>query len=258
MTITPTPEQRRIIEHPLEPLRVTAGAGTGKTTTMALRLAHLVNAGLVAPEQALGITFTNKAAEELASRLRAHLPELSREGREVEVSTYHGFAHGLLREFGPVVGVERSATVITAGYTRQLLREALGTIHPQHLDLSLPGQAVDRLATLAGQLGDHLRSPGEIPTGGGAEDAVAERAEMAAVLEAYAARKRALGVVDYADLIAAAHRLVADHPELATRIENRYLVVLLDEYQDTNPAQREMLRSCLLYTSDAADDQWRV
>ena len=74
MTLTPTPEQQAVISYPLQPLRVTAGAGTGKTTTMALRLASLVDGGELAPEEALGITFTNKAAAELSARIRTLLP----------------------------------------------------------------------------------------------------------------------------------------------------------------------------------------
>ncbi|MCB2223277.1 MAG: ATP-dependent helicase [Actinobacteria bacterium] len=243
MTIVPTPEQKVIIDYPLLPLRVTAGAGTGKTTTMALRLRHLVASGRVEPEQALGITFTNKAAEELSARLRSFLPELSAEGREVEVSTYHGFAYGVLREFGALVGVDRSAAVVTPGYTRQLLRDALAAGAHTALDLTAPGRRVDELATLAGQLGDHLLGPDAVRGVGEDPEVAAARTEMADALAAYAARKRELGVVDYADLIAAAHRLVTSHPEIAGRIRDRYRVVLLDEYQDTNPAQREMLRA---------------
>lgn len=242
MKIVPTPEQRAIIEYPLLPLRVTAGAGTGKTTTMALRLEHLIRTGQVEPEQALGVTFTNKAAEELAARLRTGLPELSEEGREVEVATYHGFAHSLLREFGPIVGIERSATVITPGYTRQLLRDALGSGEFAEIDLTMPGRRVDELASLAGQLGDHLLHPETLLEARGSE-VQAARAEMAAALVSYRARKQDLGAVDYADLISAGHRLVTDHPEISERVRSRYRVVLLDEYQDTNPAQREMLRA---------------
>ncbi len=241
MTIHPTPEQRSIIEYPLRPLRVTAGAGTGKTTTMALRLQHLVQTGTVEPEEALGITFTNKAAEELADKLRSFLPDLAESGREVEVNTYHGFAHGLLREYGPIVGVERHSTVITPGYTRQLLRDALGSSGHTALDLTAPGRRVDELVVLAGDLGDHLRQPEDLT--GGDDEVWARRIEMAATLAAYRQRKAALGAIDYADLIAATHRLVTGHPEVAARIRSRYRVVLLDEYQDTNPAQREMLRA---------------
>ena len=159
MTIVPTPEQQQVIDYPLRPLRVTAGAGTGKTTTMALRLAALIRREGLEPEEALGITFTNKAAEELADRLREQLRDLAEAGRQVEVTTYHGFAHAVLAEFGPLVGVERGVGVITPGYTRQLLRDALGSRSPPSLDLTAPGARVDELVTLAGQFGDHLGDP---------------------------------------------------------------------------------------------------
>jgi DNA helicase-2/ATP-dependent DNA helicase PcrA len=243
MTFTPSPEQLAVVDHPLSPLRINAGAGTGKTTTMALRLGVLIEDGSVAPEEALGITFTNKAAEELADRLRHRLGELAADGREVEVATYHGFALGLLREFGALVGVERSAGLITPGYARQLLTGAL-TAAPR-LDLTATGRRVDELAVLGGQLGDHLLSANDLIAAAPADagEVWADRLEMARALEWYTDRKRALGLVDYADLITEAYRLVSEHPEIGERIRERYRVVLLDEYQDTNPAQRQLLRS---------------
>jgi DNA helicase-2/ATP-dependent DNA helicase PcrA len=242
VTLVPTPEQQAVADYPLRPLRVTAGAGTGKTTTMALRLASLIRREGIAPEEALGITFTNKAAEELADRLRLHLPELADAGRQVEVNTYHGFAYGLLAEFGSLVGVERGAGVITPGYTRQLLREALGAAPRRALDLTSPGARVGELGALAGRLGDHLCRPADLIADDPGDEVALTRDEMAEVLGGYAERKRQLGLVDYADMIALGHRLLAEHPEVAERLRARYRVVLLDEYQDTNPAQREVLR----------------
>ena len=209
---------------------------------MALRLAALIRREGLEPEEALGITFTNKAAEELADRLREYLGDLSEGGRQVEVTTYHGFAHAVLAEFGPLVGVERGVEVITPGYTRQLLRDALGAAPRRALDLTAPGFRVDELVVLAGQLGDHLCDPATLAAAPPGDEVQAERAEMAEVLAAYAARKARLGAIDYADLIALAHRLLSTHPAVAERLRGRYRVVLLDEYQDTNPAQREMLR----------------
>jgi DNA helicase-2/ATP-dependent DNA helicase PcrA len=139
--------------------------------------------------------------------------------------------------------VERGVGVITPGYTRQLLREALGAAPRRALDLTSPGARVSELGGLAGRLGDHLLDPGDLAGQNAADPEVAaRRAEMAEVLAAYAERKRQLGLVDYADMIALGHRLLAEHPEVAERLRSRYRVVLLDEYQDTNPAQREMLR----------------
>ena len=238
----PTPEQQRIIDHPLEPLRVTAGAGTGKTSTMALRLAAKVSGGEVEPERTLGITFTNKAAEELADRVRRDLAGHVDPGREVEVTTYHGFAFGLVREFGPFVGIPRSVRVVTPGYVRQLLRDAIVAEHRAHLDLTRIGTVVDRLLSLSSSLGDHLLAPADYAAAGTGAHA-SERGEIASILETFANRKRALGVVDYADLVTAAHSIVDAHPDVRDRIRDRYDLVLLDEYQDTNAGQRMLLLS---------------
>jgi len=237
-----SPEQRAIVDHPLTPLRIAAGAGTGKTATIVLRLAAAIADG-IAPEAALGITFTNKAAEELADRLRLELPVFAAEGREVEVTTYHGFAYSLLQDFGALVGVERSAQVISSGYQRQLLTEALAAGSYEHLDLTAPDHRVDEAATLARQLGDNLLTPTDVVALAQPSDVWAGRRELAAVLERYVAEKRRLGVVDYADLIRLAHRLVTDHPEIMRRIRERYRIVIVDEYQDTDPGQRLLLQA---------------
>ena len=243
MTYVRTPEQVAIVGHPLEPLRVAAGAGTGKTATVTDRLVGLIDSG-ISPEATLGITFTNKAAEELADRLRAALPEYTREGREVEVTTYHGFAFELLQEFGALVGVERGVKVIGPGYVRQLLFEGLSEGRYEHLDLAAAPQRVAEAATLAGQLGDNLRLPSDLLAEKWADDGPPwpQRRELASIIERYNKLKMSLGVLDYADLIRFSYELAANHPIVASRVRDRYRTVVLDEYQDTAPAQRELLR----------------
>ncbi len=241
-TVTPTSEQSEVIAYPLRPLRISAGAGTGKTTTMAMRLAALIEREQLEPEAALGITFTNKAAEELSDRLRRHLPDLAALGREVEVTTYHGFAHSILNEFGPIVGFERDAQLITPGYQRELLTQALAGGSYQHLDVRLPRRRVDDLVLLAGRLGDHLRKPSALIAARPItpDEVWEQRVEMGQVLERYAEIKRRYNAVDFSDLITLAYEAVGEIG-VAERIRKRYRVVLLDEYQDTNPAQRELL-----------------
>ncbi len=242
MNFVPTPEQRAIIEYPLLPLRVIAGAGTGKTTTIVHRLAHLVTGGL-SPERAIGITFTNKAAEELAGRLRDTLPDLAAEGREVEVTTYHGFAYGILQEFGAIVGVERDTDVVGPGYVRQLIHESIAAGEYQHLDLTWVPSRVDEAADLGSQLARNLRSANDLLAVAPDDDISAARSEIAQIVRRYEQHKRDLGVLDYGDLILLTHQLLTGHAEIANRIRDRYSVALLDEYQDTDPAQRELLRA---------------
>lgn len=240
----PTGEQRAIIDHPLEPLRVAAGAGTGKTTTIVKRLARAVRDGLE-PEAALGITFTNKAAEELADRLRRELGDLAAEGREVEVTTYHGFALHLLTEFGAIVGIDSDPEVVGPGYVRQLVHESVGRGPYHHLDLTALPWRIDEAANLGSQAAANLLEPEDVIAAAPSspDDVWAARLELARIVAAYRDTKRRLGVVDYGDLILLAHRLVTRAPELAGRIRDRYHLVLLDEYQDTDPGQRELLRT---------------
>jgi len=246
MSLLLTPEQQAIVNAPLVPLRVSAGAGTGKTTTIVLRLKALISEG-VEPETALGITFTNKAAGELADRLRAEFPAFTADGREIQVTTYHGFAHRLLQEFGALVGVERDVTVIGPAHQRQLLEEGLGSDTYEYLDLTYPKGIVDKAFTLAGQIGDNLLDTAAVRDAAAVvdplDDVWATRLELLSIVDSYVDAKERLGVVDYADLVGRAHRLVTTHPEIAQRIRDRYRVVLLDEYQDTDPAQRELLRT---------------
>lgn len=242
MNFVPTPEQKAIIGYPLRPLRVIAGAGTGKTTTIVHRLAHLVEGGL-SPERAIGITFTNKAADELAGRLREVLSLLAESGREVEVTTYHGFAYSILQEFGAIIGVERDTEVVGPGYVRQLFHEAITTGSYEVLDLTWIPARVDAAVDLSGQLARNLLTASELIAKGGDDDVSLQRLELAGIVQRYDAAKRELGVLDYGDLIRLTHQLLTGHLEIASRVRQRYEVALLDEYQDTDPAQRELLRA---------------
>ncbi len=240
MTFVPSAEQAAIIDAPLMPLRVAAGAGTGKTTTIVERLVRIINDGIV-PERALGLTFSNKAVEELTDRLRERLPEFVASGRDVEVSTYHGFAYNILREFGALVGVERDARIIGPGFTISLYDRAVRTGSYSALDLTAPMHRVREAAQLGQQLAGNLVDPATITPG--PDEVAAKRHELAGIVTRYQSIKRGLGVLDYSDLIAKAHELVTSHTDVAASIRERYDTALLDEYQDTDPAQRKLLQA---------------
>ena len=242
MKLVPTPEQQEVIDQPLHSFRVAAGAGTGKTTTMAMRVVKLVTAHAIEPEQVLGITFTNKAAGELAERISGWLEGEVEPGREVEVHTYHGFASQILREYGALVGVERDTKLVTPTFARQILSDIAHVAEIKTWDLA-NAFMIDRVATFGGQLSDHLLRATDIPIPDiGGDEVWAKRADLLSVLKVYEREKQRIGVADYGDLITAAWRIVREHPAVAEAIAARYRAVVLDEYQDTNPAQRELLR----------------
>jgi DNA helicase-2/ATP-dependent DNA helicase PcrA len=237
----PSAEQRVILDHPLSSLRVAAGAGTGKTTTVAERVVRLVADHGLEPEEILGITFTNKAAEELADRVRRSLGDHVELGREVEVHTYHGFAAQLLREHGALVGIERDTPLVTPTFSRQMLRSILDSMDFAAFDPTTRF-AVEPVRALASALSDHLLEPEDVAIEGD-DDVWRTRHDLLRAISRYRDEKRRLGVVDYGDLLARAHRLVTTRPEIRSRVAERYRAVVLDEYQDTNPAQRELLRA---------------
>lgn len=239
---TPSPEQQAILDLGLTSIKVRAGAGTGKTTTVAMVIANLVSRHGVAPEQVLGLTFTNKAAAELADRVRAFLAA-DDPARQAEIHTYHGFAAQLLSEFGALVGLDSRYQVITPTFARQILTEVLGTAPPlEHLDITWPTR-LDWVRALGDRLGDHLLTPEVVLAHDDRCEAADQRREMAMLLQRYEEEKRRLGVVDFSDLVMLAAKLMRENQDLADLVRSRYRVVVLDEYQDTNPAQRVLLQT---------------
>ena len=172
----PTAEQVAVIEAPVEPLLVVAGAGSGKTETMSSRVVWLVANGLVAPEDVLGLTFTRKAAGELAERVRRRLRAL-RSGRigavpgggdalgdgEPVVSTYHAYAASLVGDHGLRLGVEPLSGVLSDAGAWQL---ACDVVESWHGDLpgvdAAPTTLAAALLQLAGECAEHLVDPADL------------------------------------------------------------------------------------------------
>ena len=240
MSFVPSPEQKRVIEHGLEPLRVTAGAGTGKTSTLAYRMVRLMDRFGIRPEEVLGVTFTNKAADELAQRIRRVRGHSPKPGEGVDIFTYHGFAMRLLATYGALVGMERDTRIVTPILSRQILRECVIETPFEVVDASNTARVVDNLLKLSGELSDNLLLPDSLLKEPVVGEVEVRRRELARALLAYEEAKGRLGVRDYGDLIRLAVDLVRDHPSVASRIRDTYRCVLMDEYQDTNPAQQEL------------------
>jgi DNA helicase-2/ATP-dependent DNA helicase PcrA len=175
----PTPEQVLAVEAPTEPLVVVAGAGSGKTQTMAMRVVWLVANGLVEPHRVLGLTFTRKAAAELGARVRqmlrglsaAHdvepflLPDVAAALRtgEPTVSTYHAYAAALLGEHALRIGVEPTSRLIGPAVAWQYAMEAVESYDGDMGDVGYAvSTVVDSVLALAGDLAEHLRQPDEL------------------------------------------------------------------------------------------------
>lgn len=265
-----TSEQTACITAPPAPQVIVAGAGSGKTTVMAARVVWLVGTGQVAPEQVLGLTFTNKAAGELAERVRRALiaagvtdPDVidpDNPPGEPTISTYHAFAGRLLTEHGLRIGLEPTTRLLADATRYQLaakvLREAPGP-YPA-LTRSFPTLVSDLLA-LDGELSEHLVRPGRLDAydaellralenvklGNADLRKIPETAEarrsLLGLTERYRAAKRSRDLLDFGDQIALSAELALTRPEVGEILREEFRVVLLDEYQDTSVAQRLLL-----------------
>jgi DNA helicase-2/ATP-dependent DNA helicase PcrA len=282
LSYAPSDEQARVVAAAQDrPLVVVAGAGSGKTETMAARVSWLVANRLVEPEAILGLTFTRKAASELNERVRLRLGALARHpGTEPElrdrlavaqptVATYHGYAAALVAEHGLRIGVEPGAGVLGPamcwGQAATVVSAYTGDMDDVPLTLLT---TVEDVLALATELGEHDISPHELRTWtarleariAGYADApkgpkgvrapvkemlARQRARVALLplVEAFEARKRAAGAIDYADQVAYAARIAVSSAEVGRRERARWKVVLLDEYQDTSVGQLRMLEA---------------
>ncbi|MFK4098662.1 UvrD-helicase domain-containing protein [Streptomyces sp. NPDC019531] len=264
-----TPEQTACIIAPPAPQVIVAGAGSGKTTVMAARVVWLVGTGQVAPEQVLGLTFTNKAAGELAERVRKALIKAGVTDPDVidpddppgepVISTYHAFAGRLLTDHGLRIGLEPTSRLLADATRYQLaarvLREAPG---PYPALTRSFADLVSDLLTLDAELSEHLVRPEALRaydaellfTLQGAKltndalrkvpETAAARRELAELVVRYRAAKRERDLLDFGDQIALSARL-AGIPEVGRVLRDEFRVVLLDEYQDTSVAQRVLL-----------------
>jgi DNA helicase II / ATP-dependent DNA helicase PcrA len=169
----PTPQQAAVIGAPLRPMAVIAGAGSGKSETMAARLVWLVANGLVRPERVLGLTFTRKAAAELAERVRGRLDRLRRAGLELPgagsddrlqsdpvIATYHAYAGRLVGDHALREAVEPSIRLITPAVAWQLAARVVAAYDgPMDAITWTPSTVTAAVLDLSAELAEHLRSP---------------------------------------------------------------------------------------------------
>ncbi|GAA1868225.1 ATP-dependent helicase [Actinomadura bangladeshensis] len=273
----PTEEQARVIEAPMAPMAVIAGAGSGKSETMAARVVWLVANGFVRPERVLGLTFTRKAAAELGVRVRKRLDKLREvlPGDELErlggealfdgepmVSTYHAYAARLFGDHALREALEPTMRLISPAVAWQICSRVVDAYNgPMDRIDWQPDTVTKAVMELAGDLAEHLRTAEDVRKVGAwlderlavvkkplkaQRDILAKHAvreQLMPLIEAYARAKAGREVIDHGDQMALAARIASKHPEVGMIERSRFSVVLLDEYQDTSQAQLVLLRS---------------
>ena len=267
-TKTPTPEQVRVVEAPRRPLLVVAGAGSGKTETMSMRVLWLLaNHPDLSPSSILGLTFTRKAAGELGERLRERIRLLSREMPQLRerldedpVSlTYNSFAERIVSEHGMRIGLDPDFSMLSEAGAIDLMTQIVEA-WPTDLDDKLtPTGVVEQVLHLAGEIAEHGYTVGsarealeefgrELEQVGRGNDKSRDAIDMnrrriafLAPIEVYQQRKRDMGVLDFSDQLVLATRIVREAPAVRASLREEFRAVLLDEFQDTSVIQMDLL-----------------
>src|SRR5215469_3511966 len=243
--------QATAVAHAQGPLLVFAGAGSGKTRVITFRIANLLAELRVPPWRILAVTFTNKAAGEMRSRLeRLCGPELA---KALWVGTFHATCAKLLRAHGAAVGLQPNFVIYDAADQRAVVARALK-------DLELDERRYPARAVLA-HIHKH-KQEGRGPDEAASESYIDDVALR--LFRAYEERLRAANAVDFEDLILLVARLLTSSPE-GDKIRRRFDHVLVDEFQDTNATQyrflRELVRDhrnlCVVGDDDQSIYRWR-
>jgi ATP-dependent DNA helicase UvrD/PcrA len=253
-------EQQRAAESNT-PALIIAGPGSGKTTTLVARVAHLIRERGIVPDRVLALTFSRKAAREMRERLDellvAAVPQdqsgpLARPLGPV-VSTIHAFCGDVLRRYAPLVGLRPDFRLIGDAEGYFLLRRVANALPLEHyLPLSAPALYFPDLLRAISRAKDSLIDPDDYATtaqemsalaANPEERVAAERAqEVATVYASYQQALAARGDADFGDLVRLTVRLFREHDEVLAAIRERYNAVLVDEFQDINRAMGVLLQ----------------
>ncbi|MEA2101758.1 MAG: UvrD-helicase domain-containing protein [Thermodesulfobacteriota bacterium] len=242
------PEQQKAVRHISGPLLIFAGAGSGKTRVIVHRVAHMISQG-VDPSEILCLTFTNKAAAELKNRIEGMLGIAH---ANVWAGTFHAFGAWFLRKEAKLIDFPRSFVIYGAADQKSLMGKCT-----KELNIKKERGMDSTLAWIANMSKDTLAPYDELSF-----DLPFDPEE---VLDLYTKRKAQSGVFDFGDLLYYPGLIMADHPDIAEKYHRRFKYILVDEYQDTNPAQYTMLMGlvgpdnnlCVVGDDDQSIYVWR-
>src|SRR5262245_39862219 len=245
-----TRAQREAVSHETGPLLIIAGAGTGKTTVITRRIAHLIATPRARPSEVPAVTFTDKAAAEMEERVDQLVPYGY---ADVQISTFHAFGDRLIRENALELGLTPDFRVLTRAEQVIFVRDHLFEFPLEHYrPLGDPPRHIQAMITLFSRLKDEDVGPDEYL--GHAEQMLAAASDDATRLEAeehvelartyaqYQTLMARLGQIDFGDQIVEVLRLLRTRAHVLRRCQERYRFILVDEFQDTNYAQFEVVK----------------
>src|SRR4030095_11699839 len=220
------PEQLEIVQKGDGPVLVVAGPGSGKTRTLVYRVCKVLEDG-APPESVLLLTFTNKAAKEMKSRVE----KLVGHGSRITAGTFHSFANILLKRHSSKVGLKLNFTIMDQEDSTSLLKQAVLAEHEK-----VKRSVVDSISHLISlskltmtPLEELVSQPDFFHLGGHIED-------IQKIAQKYESKKKAMNLVDFADLLLYAHQLLKDD-KLREFYQSKFTNILVDEFQDTDRLQ---------------------
>lgn len=218
-----TPQQREAVEHRGSPVVILAGAGTGKTTALTSRIAHIIASGHATPEEILAVTFTNKAARELQTRLKRKLGVDDLAG--MQVGTFHAICARMLREHYDLFSVKQDYVIMDSDDQKRLVRRLGKSLYGKNVDKELIEAALDFIENVRG-------NPAE-------KNELINRADNAVynIYAQYEKTKTEDGVLDFTDLISIVTEAFYNGVVDPALFGDKWKHILVDEYQDTNGLQ---------------------
>ncbi len=237
-------EQLRAVKHGQGPLLIIAGAGTGKTTVITERIKHLILNGLVKPEEILALTFTEKGATEMETRIDVALPLGY---GDMWVMTFHSFCDRILRESAIEIGLSSNYKLMTSAQSVDLIKRNLFDFNLDYFKpLGNPNKFIEGLLQHFSRLQDETITPEEYlkyAKNYTNEEIleITKTHELANAYKFYTDLKLKKNVLDFGDLITYTIKLFKDRPNVLKKYQEKFKYILVDEFQDTNFAQNELV-----------------
>ncbi|NQS96953.1 MAG: UvrD-helicase domain-containing protein [candidate division Zixibacteria bacterium] len=225
---TLNPEQREAVIRTDGSVLVLAGAGSGKTRVLTHKVAYLLQEGIAKPWEVLAVTFTNKAAGDMKSRIERLLDS---DLRNMWVGTFHSLFARIVRRFGDRIGYSSNFAIYDRQDQHKVMKEVLNDI-----PALAPFLNYKRAVGIISSMKSRLRPPME--TGG----QLGFKVDTAELYQAYERKMKGYNALDFDDLLMKPLELMQAHPDIANIYRNRFRYILVDEFQDTNITQNELLR----------------
>ena len=229
------PQQREAVCCTDAPSLVIAGAGSGKTRVLTAKIAYLLSAGGMEPQQIMALTFTNKAANEMKQRIAGMVG--AQAAARITMGTFHSVFARILRVEHAVIGYSSNFTIYDSSDSASLIKSILKDMQLDEKKQYKPASVLSRISRAKNQ----LLLPDQYPASSVHADQASNMPAVCHIYKEYQARLKQANAMDFDDLLLQTWLLFHDHPQVADKYQRIFHYILVDEYQDTNYAQHQIV-----------------